>query len=246
MGKKTSVIDQFKAARLYAITCPAPDGASYEKMVRAACEGGADVVQFRDKHLPHKQLYEIAANLRTICAEHGVLFIVNDLLEVALAAGADGVHLGQDDMATDEARRILHENGVGNFLIGRSTHSLEQALKAEQEGADYIGIGPVFATPTKPTYQPAGLDLVRQVTSRVKTPHVAIGGIDVSNVESVRAAGAARVAVVRAVCGADDVRQAARRMKIILSSSPAATGGGSPGPGDSPPVTAGNDGVRVR
>ena len=189
---------------------------TYEQMVRDACAGGADVIQFRDKTLSqNKDRFALAARLRTICAEHGVLFIVNDYLEVAMACQADGVHFGQDDMANDVVRTILHQNGIKNFLVGRSTHSVEQAVQAEREGADYIGIGPVFATPTKPAYEPVGLDLVRQVTSRVKTPHVAIGGIDASNVSQVLAAGAERVAVVRAVCGAPDIQAAARQMKEL-------------------------------
>src|SRR5258708_13434013 len=157
-------------------------------MVRDACAGGADVGQSRDKVLAHHDRYDLAARLRTICATEGVLVIVSDFLEVALASGADGVHLGQDDLQTSAAREITRQMGVQNFLIGRSTHSLEQALAAEQEGADYIGIGPVFATPTKPTYDPVGLELVHQVTSRVRTPHVAIGGIHGSNVWFLRPA----------------------------------------------------------
>jgi len=225
-----TVIDRFIAARLYAITCPPKDGPSgYDAMVRAACEGGADVVQFRDKLIAGRERYAAAARLLKICRESGVLFIVNDALEVAMAVGADGVHLGQDDLPVAEARKLLHPMGVKNFLIGASTHSLEQALEAEKQGADYIGIGPVFATPTKPTYNPVGVELVRDVASRVKTPHVAIGGIDASNVAEVLAAGAWRIAVVRAVCGADDIAAAAKNMKeaiISMSSPPSAVIGG--------------------
>jgi thiamine-phosphate pyrophosphorylase len=217
MGKETaSVVERFKAARLYVITTH-PAGVPFERMVHDACAGGADIVQFRDKFLTHKDRYDIAARLRAICSEYGVLFIVNDYLEVALAASADGVHLGQDDLPTQAAREIIQKMGVKNFLIGRSTHSLPQALAAEQEGADYIAIGPVFSTPTKPTYKPVGLELVREVTSRVRTPHVAIGSIDTRNVRDVLAAGAERVAVVRAVCGAHDIQAAARQMKELVS-----------------------------
>ena len=218
MGKETfttSVLERFKAARLYAITTE-PVGTTYERMVEEACSGGADVVQFRDKLLSHKERYEVAARLRAICADHRVLFIINDHLEVALASGADGVHLGQEDLPTSAARAIVHQMGGKNFLIGRSTHSLKQALEAERDGADYIGIGPVFATPTKPSYEPVGLELVRQVTARVQTPHVAIGGIDASNVEAVPEAGAERVAVVRAICGALDIHMAAQEMKVAI------------------------------
>src|SRR5690349_21927334 len=108
--KKNSeeTLGRFKAARLYAITSPPSAGRTYERMVEDACAGGVDILQFRDKHTPHRELYEIATRLREICDAHKVLFIVNDHLEVALAAGADGVHFGQDDMKTDVARVILH------------------------------------------------------------------------------------------------------------------------------------------
>jgi thiamine-phosphate pyrophosphorylase len=212
-----TLIDRFNAARLYVITCDPKEGASgYEAMVRAACEGGADVVQFRDKLIPGRARYRVAESLRKICNEHQVLFVVNDALEVALAAHADGVHLGQDDLPVPEAKKLIHQMGVKDFLVGASTHSLEQALDAERQGADYIGIGPVFATPTKPTYNPVGLELVQEVTRRVKVPHVAIGGIDALNVAQVFTAGAHRVAVVRAVCGAPDIQTAAKRMKEAI------------------------------
>src|SRR5437870_4688074 len=124
MGKETSVLERLKAARLYVITTP-PSECSYEQMVADACAGGADVVQFRDKLLSRKERYELAGKLRTICSANHVLFIVNDDLEIALAAKADGVHLGQDDMPMAAARGLLGQMGIQNFLIGRSTHSLE-------------------------------------------------------------------------------------------------------------------------
>jgi thiamine-phosphate pyrophosphorylase len=219
MGNET-VIERFNQARLYVITCPPKDGpAGYEGMVRAACEGGADIVQYRDKLVTGRERYAMAARLLKICREAGVLFIVNDALEVALAIAADGVHLGQDDLPVAEAKKLMHPMGVKNFLVGCSTHNLDQATEAERQGADYVGIGPVFATPTKPAYNPVGLNLVRTVTKAVRVPHVAIGGIDASNVSQVLAAGAQRVAVVRAVCGAEDIAAAAQTMKnaILLS-----------------------------
>jgi thiamine-phosphate pyrophosphorylase len=202
--KNLTAIERFIAARLYAITCPPKDGPSgYDAMVRAACEGGADVIQFRDKLITGRERYSAAARLLKICRAFGALFIVNDALEVAMAVGADGVHLGQDDLPVTEAKKLLHPMGVKNFLVGASTHSLDQAFEAEKQGADYIGIGPVFATPTKPTYNPVGLELVSTVIGRVKVPHVAIGGIDCSNVKEVLAAGA-------------DIAAAARSMKKAI------------------------------
>jgi thiamine-phosphate pyrophosphorylase len=216
MGNE-ALIERFKKARLYVITCPPTSGPEgYEAMVSAACEGGADVLQFRDKLITGRERYTVAARLRKICANAGVLFIVNDALEVALTIAADGVHLGQDDLPVAEAKKLMHPMGIKNFLVGCSTHSLEQALEAERQGADYIGIGPVFATPTKPTYNPVGLELVKAVTKAVRVPHVAIGGIDATNVVHVLSAGAERVAVVRAVCGQDDIAGAVRIMKQAI------------------------------
>lgn len=216
MGNET-LIERFKKARLYVITCPPQNGPEgYEAMVKAVCEGGADVVQFRDKLITGRDRYVVAARLRKICLNAGVLFIVNDAMEVALTVAADGVHLGQEDLPVREAKKLIQPMGVKNFLVGCSTHSLEQAQDAERQGADYIGIGPVFATPTKPTYNPVGLSLVRTVTSKVKLPHVAIGGIDTTNVAQVLSAGADRVAVVRAVCGQLDMAKATRQLKKMI------------------------------
>lgn len=215
--------ERFNAARLYVITCPPKEGPEgYAAMVESACAGGADVVQFRDKTLTWKGRYEIAGELRKICRRYRALFIVNDAVDLALAVQADGVHLGQDDLPQVVAEQLVQRAGATNFLIGRSTHSLEQARQAAREGADYIGIGPVFATPTKPTSIPVGLQLVREVTSQVKTPHVAIGGIDAGNLDQVLTAGAQRIAVVRAVCGAPDIQQAAKQMKDAITRNPPA------------------------
>jgi len=134
-----------------------------------------------------------------------MLFIVNDRLDIALAAGADGVHLGQDDLPPDAARAVAGRR----LIIGVSPPSLEQALAAEEAGADYIGVGPVFPTATKPDYPAVGLELVRKVAERVRIPFVAIGGIDRTNAAAVVAAGARRLAVVRAVFGAPDIKEAA-------------------------------------
>lgn len=217
MGKTAvgeSVLERLEAARLYVVT--AGDAGDYASMVEAACRGGADIIQFRDKQQSGRQRFETARRLRAICAGQGALFIVNDALEVALAVEADGVHLGQEDLPIRTARRIVNQMGVKEFLIGASTHSLGQALAAEQEGADYIALGPIFSTPTKPAYQPVGLELIRQVSSAIRVPWVVIGGIDASNVNQVLAAGARRVAVVRAVCGAPDITRAAQELKKIL------------------------------
>ena len=200
--------------RLYVIVDRAACGANDPADVTArAIRGGADVIQWRDKSATSRSLLETARRLLTITRPAGIPLIINDRVDVARAAQADGVHLGQDDLPLHEAREIL---GAGR-LIGQSTHSLDQAIRAEQEGADYIGVGPIFATPTKPDYPRVGLSLIREVTSRVRVPCVCIGGIDAENAPQVAESGAQRIAVVRAVCAAADPEAAARRLKQLIA-----------------------------
>ena len=196
--------------RLYVIVDPAAcRGRDPVEIAEQAIEGGADAIQLRDKQPAGSGLAEIAATLRDLTRRAGKLFIINDYLDLCVWVGADGVHLGQKDASIARARRILSPG----ILVGRSTHSLEQALAAQNEGTDYIGVGPVFQTPTKPNAPAVGLSLVEQVQKNTSIPFVAIGGIDEGNIEAVRSAGAKAVAVVRAVVGAADVRQAAKILK---------------------------------
>jgi thiamine-phosphate pyrophosphorylase len=187
-------------------------------VAEAAVRGGADVLQLRDKHSAPDLILPLARQLRALTLRHRIPLIINDHIAVAAKCGADGVHLGQDDASVAEARRVL----APAQLVGKSTHSLEQALAAEQEGADYVGCGPVFATPTKSDYGSVGLGLVRQVTGRVRIPVVCIGGIDLERVDEVREAGARCVAVVRAVCAAADPEAACRELKRRLGQTPRA------------------------
>lgn len=182
-------------------------------VVRLAILGGADVIQLRDKAATVRRLIDQAERLLPVTQAAGIPLIVNDRVDVALHVGADGVHLGQDDLPLGAARSVLGPNR----LIGKSTHSIEQALAAEAEGADYIGVGPIFATPTKPDAASTGLSLIRQVAQRVRIPWVCIGGIDAANLLTVLTEGARRVAVVRAVCAADDPQAAADRLKRLLT-----------------------------
>lgn len=177
-------------------------------MVIAAIKGGASVIQLRDKLASDAELTRTAQALLTITRAAGVPLIINDRPDVAKKALADGVHLGQEDGTLLEARRLMGEGAI----IGRSTHTPQQALAAEREGFDYIGVGPVFSTPTKPTYAPAGLELVRFAAANVSIPFVAIGGIDAGNAQKVRAAGAKTIAVVRAVMAAEDPQSAAAEL----------------------------------
>lgn len=206
--------DRLAAARLYVVTEAAHDASRVVDVVRAACDGGADVVQLRRKGEEGRELLRLAERCRAVTAAAGVLFAVNDRLDVAMACGADGAHLGQDDLPLAVARSLWPAG-----LVGVSTHSLEQAVAAAEEGADYIGVGPVFATPTKPGRPAVGLSLLREAAASVRLPWFAIGGIDASTVEAVLQAGARRVAVVRAVCSAPDVAAAARSLRAMVERS---------------------------
>jgi thiamine-phosphate pyrophosphorylase len=143
-------------------------------MVGAACAGGADAMQLRDKTLSSRELFRWRKIFRRFVIKTGTLFILNDRVDVALAADVDGVHVGQEDLPV----RVVREMMGHKKLIGCSTHSTAQALAAVGDGADYISCGPLFATPTKPDYAPVGLDLVKEYRQLVRTPFVAIGGID--------------------------------------------------------------------
>ena len=167
--------------------------ADHIRIARDACSGGARILQYRDKSADARSLLRTAREIRKITRDCGTLLIVNDHIDIALLAEADGIHLGQTDLPPAEVRKIIPPN----LIVGVSTHSLEQALKAQEEGADYIGIGPVFATPTKLDYSPIGLDTVRRVARAVTIPFVAIGGITLMNMNQVKAAGARSVAMVR-------------------------------------------------
>ena len=178
-------------------------------VAEAAIRGGADVIQWRDKSASDREFLKVAFALRQLTQKFQRIFIVNDRIAVAMLVQADGVHLGHEDLPVEQARALVGSS----LLIGRSTHSLEEARAAQEAGADYLGVGPIFSTPTKPGYPAVGIDLIRQVAPVIKIPWVAIGGIDLKTVPLVLSAGAARVAVVRAVAGAPDPGSAAWAMK---------------------------------
>ncbi len=196
------------AMRLYVITGEAGDAPRTLGILEQALAGGADVVQLRKKQWDKGPLLSLALEVRRLTRDLKALFIVNDHLDVAMAADADGVHLGQDDLPTAVARRFWP-----GHIVGRSTHSIAQAVAAEAEGADYLAVGPIFATTTKPGRTPVGLSLLREVAPRLRTPFVVIGGIDERNADQVLQAGARALAVVRAVYDAPLPRQAAAALK---------------------------------
>jgi thiamine-phosphate pyrophosphorylase len=200
-------------ARLYLVTDARGGGAGLADFLDAALGAGVDIVQLREKELEAKQVLELAAVFRDRCDAHRVPFIVNDRADVALAAGADGVHLGQDDLPLDTARRILGPDAI----VGRSTHDAAQFRAALEEEADYVVAGPVWETPTKPGRPAAGIDLIRFAAAAESTrPWFAIGGIGLETIGEVRAAGASRVVVVRAITTAEDPAAAVKVLREEL------------------------------
>ena len=196
-------------ARLYFVT----DSTTAESVLRAALEGGVDMLQLRDRSLGDDALVAAAGRFRSLCHEHGALLWVNDRPDIALRASADGVHLGQEDMPVAEARALLGDE----LLIGVSTHSPEQLEAAVGQGADQLSVGPVWETPTKPGRPATGLDYVRHAALRdPPVPWVALGGIDARHVHAVVAAGARRAVVVRALRDARDPRAAAAELRAAL------------------------------
>jgi thiamine-phosphate pyrophosphorylase len=195
---------------LYVITDEAiAGGLTHEEIAQRAIAGGADVIQLRDKTCGCRELCRIGRALRTITMKTGTLFLVNDRLDVALACGADGVHLGQDDIRVDVARQIAPTG----FIIGVSVGTVDEAVRAEEEGADYIAISPVFSTASKDDAGPGrGLDVVREIRRSVSVPVIAIGGINLDNVREVIRAGADGVAVISAVVGSRDIIATAREL----------------------------------
>jgi thiamine-phosphate pyrophosphorylase len=201
-------------SRLYFITDLRPDIGS---VLAAALAGGVDMVQLRDKHASDAELLEAAALFRSLCDEHEALFWLNDRPDLALRAGADGVHVGQDDQAVDEVR----EQVGPDVLVGLSTHSREQLERALIAGVDEISVGPVYETPTKQGRPAAGLGYVRHAAASAgDMPWFAIGGIDLENVDAVVEAGAGRVAVVRVLRDAPDPAAAAAALRGRLEPVP--------------------------
>jgi thiamine-phosphate pyrophosphorylase len=213
--------ERLRAARLYFICDARPGGRALGDLLPAVLEAGVDVFQLRDKRLADDELLELGLAARRWCDEHGALFILNDRPDLAVAVGADGVHVGQSDVAVAAARAIVGDERI----VGLSTHSAEQIAAAH--GIDYIGVGPVHETPTKPGRPAVGVALVRRAAAHGAVPFFAIGGITAGNVAPVVAAGARRVAVVRAIAHASDPAAAARALKAALEPAVTSTTAGA-------------------
>jgi thiamine-phosphate pyrophosphorylase len=216
------------ASRLYLVLpCGSPRASAgdarehaerLQSITRAGIAGGVDVVQLREKHYAEAELLPLATELARICADRGALFIVNDSPSLAREARADGVHVGQDDMHVDGARAIVGDD----MLVGLSTHArseIDAAAPVAADGTraiDYIGVGPVHETPTKPGRAAVGTALVSYAAAHARVPFFAIGGLYAGNLDEVTAAGATRVVILRAIAGADDPSDAARAIRAAL------------------------------
>jgi len=203
----------FAAVRLYVLITQSACKRPWLQAAELAIDGGADCLQLREKDLPDGELLARSRQLAELCRRRGVLCIINDRPDIALLAGADGVHLGQSDLPPPQARRILS----GRKIIGVTTHNLDQAHQALRDGADYIAVGPIFKSPTKPRDFLPGLEYAAQVAREISIPKIAVAGIGPDNLPQVLASGIRAVAVTAAIVGCDDVADAARKMKQVLN-----------------------------
>ena len=198
--------------RLYAVTDSAwLNGRSLAEVVREAIEGGATVVQYREKNKGYDDMLKEAREVCAVCREYGVPFIMNDSVEIAMAVDADGVHLGLDDGDLKAARELLGEGKI----IGASTHNVQEAISAQAQGADYLGCGAVFGSTTKTDISSITPEILAQVTSAVQIPVVAIGGINRDNISMLNGCALAGAAVVSAIFAQKDIRAAAKEMRAL-------------------------------
>lgn len=179
-----------------------------ERLLEDALLGGVRLIQYRDKTPPGSKAFASAQTLLELIRRYGGVLLINDHVDLALALGADGVHLGQEDLPVRKARSLMGPQSI----IGASAHTVEQAVRAEEEGADYLGVGPVFSSPTKQVRPPIGLGILAEIKKSVRIPILAIGGIQATNVRSVLEAGADGIACISAIWNQPDVPAAAREM----------------------------------
>ncbi|MGZ8666346.1 MAG: thiamine phosphate synthase [Solirubrobacterales bacterium] len=211
--------ERLRTARLYFVCEAAPRGEDPEPLLRAALTGGVDIVQLRDKDATRRTLEIAGQTFRRLCDTYSALFTVNDDPSLARACNADGVHVGQEDVAVSEAREMLGPEAI----IGLSTHSEQQI--ADAEGVDYISVGPVWETPTKEGRPAVGLELVRHAAEHSRFPFYAVGGIDAARAPAVIEAGASRLCVVRAIRDAADPGAVAAALRQAFVGREIAPGG---------------------
>ena len=211
--KKEARQEAFMQVDIYPVTCERlSSGRSNVEVLKAVVQGGARIIQLREKEYSIRELYNLAVKFRKITQKAGVLLIINDHVDIAMAAGADGVHLGQDDFPLQAARKIAPE-----LIIGASTHSLQQAIQAQQDGADYINIGPIFPTSTKEGVERfLGPEAIAEISPAIKVPFTVMGGISEANIDQVLAQGARRVAMVTAITQAADIAEKTNFLKKTI------------------------------
>ncbi len=213
-AKKAERLAQFARVDLYPVTCrQLSAGRTDLEILDGIIAGGARIVQLRDKDTDKRALYEKAVIFRERTVANGVLLIINDHVDIAIAVDADGVHLGQDDLPLHAARKLIPDK-----IIGISSHDLPEAIEAQKGGADYVNIGPIFATKTKegvPAF--LGSQAIREISPHLTVPFTTMGGINLTNIGQVVAAGASKVAVVTAVTKADDVAAAVMQLRKAIS-----------------------------
>jgi thiamine-phosphate pyrophosphorylase len=207
---------KLKEIDIYPVTCQAlSNGRTNLEVAAAVLAGGAKIIQLREKHWTRKDLFDLAVEFRKQTRSHDALLIINDHVDVALAAGADGVHLGREDLPVQAARRIAPE-----LIIGASSHSLQEALNAEKDGADYVNIGPVFPTKTKADAERfLGPEAIAEIGPRLTVPFTTMGGITLDNIHGVLEAGARRVAMITGITRAPDIAERVRQLRNTIIAS---------------------------
>jgi thiamine-phosphate pyrophosphorylase len=205
--------ERLRTARLYFCCDARPNGEDLEPLLRAALNGGVDIVQLREKSLPRREIERAALTFRRLCDTYSALFIVNDDPDLARACDADGVHVGQEDMAATEVREAVGPDAI----VGLSTHSEEQIAASTGQLVDYISAGPIWETPTKQGRPAVGLELIAHAAANAPHPFFAIGGIDLTNAAQVVEAGARRLCVVRAIRDAADPAAVAEQLRGAFS-----------------------------
>jgi thiamine-phosphate pyrophosphorylase len=214
--------ERLRTARLYLCCDARPNGKDPEPLLRAALNGGVDIVQLREKALPRREIERAALTFRRLCDTYSALFIVNDDPDLARACNADGVHVGQGDMPVEEVREAVGPDAI----VGLSTHSEEQMATSAGQPVDYLSAGPIWETPTKEGRPAVGLELIVHAAANAPHPFFAIGGIDTSNATQVVEAGARRLCVVRAIRDASDPAAAAERLRGAFAAAGEVAPGG--------------------
>lgn len=200
---------------LYAVTDTAWVGEqTLIEQVKEALDGGITFLQLREKNLSEEEFLQEAVEMKKLADQYKVPFVINDNIEVALRAGADGVHVGQDDMPVEEVRKLLGDDKI----IGVSAHNVEEAVRAEKGGADYLGVGAVYTTPTKEDASVVSLEEIKKICDTVSIPVVAIGGIKEKNIMNLKGTNVAGAAVVSAVFGAEDIKETVQRLLKMVKS----------------------------